>query len=250
MVSIPACHAGNPGSIPGLGAFLNASHFGFFSHEIVLFLISSAFFGDFFCFWFPPFFSHDYVSKCTNFSEDSAWTHKLLWPLDLQSNALPTELSQHACFKVRKFFATGQSFCLLNKLQKGSTGTWTRITRIKTLGANQLHYRTQQRKVYSRQRPYKCCGCCKNSFRRVNFLVLFRMLGFDHINRNAPVLIRTPKLTRFEPAQYWGGGPPGNSVVLNPFFFLSKDKRTFSQLFPSFRICKKATFRLLSVLYP
>ena len=41
--------------------------------------------------------------------------------------------------------------------------------------------------------------------------------GFDHINRNAPVLIRTPKLTRFEPAQYWGGGPPGNSVVLNPF---------------------------------
>ena len=35
------------------------------------------------------------------------------------------------------------------------------------------------------------------------------VLGFDHINRNAPVLIRTPKLTRFEPAQYWGGGPPG-----------------------------------------
>ena len=33
-------------------------------------------------------------------------------------------------------------------------------------------------------------------------------------------LIRTPKLTRFEPAQYWGGGPPGNSVVLNPFFLL------------------------------
>ena len=46
----------------------------------------------------------------------------------------------------------------------------------------------------------------------------FGMDGFDHINRNAPVLIRTPKLTRFEPAQYWGGGPPGNSVVLNPFF--------------------------------
>ena len=44
------------------------------------------------------------------------------------------------------------------------------------------------------------------------------LFGFDHINRNAPVLIRTPKLTRFEPAQYWGGGPPGNSVVLNPFF--------------------------------
>jgi len=46
--------------------------------------------------------------------------------------------------------------------------------------------------------------------------------GFDHINRNAPVLIRTPKLTRFEPAQYWGGGPPGNSVVLNPLFFLAR----------------------------
>ena len=45
----------------------------------------------------------------------------------------------------------------------------------------------------------------------------FDLFGFDHINRNAPVLIRTPKLTRFEPAQYWGGGPPGNSVVLNPF---------------------------------
>jgi hypothetical protein len=46
----------------------------------------------------------------------------------------------------------------------------------------------------------------------------FDLFGFDHINRNAPVLIRTPKLTRFEPAQYWGGGPPGNSVVLNPIF--------------------------------
>jgi hypothetical protein len=42
-------------------------------------------------------------------------------------------------------------------------------------------------------------------------------IGFDHISRNAPVLIRTPKLKRLEPAQYWGGGPPGNSVVLNPF---------------------------------
>jgi hypothetical protein len=44
-------------------------------------------------------------------------------------------------------------------------------------------------------------------------------VGFDHISRNPPVLIRTPKLTRLEPAQYWGGGPPGNSVVLNPFCF-------------------------------
>jgi hypothetical protein len=51
-------------------------------------------------------------------------------------------------------------------------------------------------------------------------LCVLLSVGFDHINRNAPVLIRTPKLTRFEPAQYWGGGPPGNSVVLNPFLFL------------------------------
>ena len=43
--------------------------------------------------------------------------------------------------------------------------------------------------------------------------------GYDHINCNPPVLIRTPKLTQFEPAQYWGGGPPGNSAVLYPPFF-------------------------------
>jgi len=36
---------------------------------------------------------------------------------------------------------------------------------------------------------------------------------------NAPVLVRSRKLKRFEPAQYWGGGPPGNSVVLYPYFF-------------------------------
>ena len=52
------------------------------------------------------------------------------------------------------------------------------------------------------------------------------LFGFDHINRNAPVLIRTPKLTRFEPAQYWGGGPPGNSVVLNPFFLVTETKHS------------------------
>jgi hypothetical protein len=51
--------------------------------------------------------------------------------------------------------------------------------------------------------------------------------GFNHLNRTAPVLIRTPKLTRFERAQFWGGGPEiggppnqklgttRNSVVLN-----------------------------------
>ena len=47
----------------------------------------------------------------------------------------------------------------------------------------------------------------------------YKLVGFDHIDRNPPVLIRTPKLTRSEPAQYWGGGPPGNSVVLNPILF-------------------------------
>ena len=49
----------------------------------------------------------------------------------------------------------------------------------------------------------------------------FQKIGFDHINRNAPVLVRSPKLTRFEPAQYWGGRPPGNSVVLNPFYLFT-----------------------------
>ena len=63
-------------------------------------------------------------------------------------------------------------------------------------------------------------------------------VGFDHINRNTPVLIRTPKLTRFEPAQYWGGGPPGNSVVLNPFCFFFGAASFFcpSLLSPAFRL--------------
>ena len=43
--------------------------------------------------------------------------------------------------------------------------------------------------------------------------------GYDHITFNAPDPIRTPKLKDVEPAQYWGGGPPGNSVVLYPLFF-------------------------------
>ena len=41
--------------------------------------------------------------------------------------------------------------------------------------------------------------------------------GFDHINRNAPVLIRTPKLTRFEPAQYMNGG------LLTQYLAVKKD---------------------------
>ncbi len=59
----------------------------------------------------------------------------------------------------------------------------------------------------------------------MNTALLLLAFGYDHINCNPPVLIRTPKLTQFEPAQYWGGGPPGNSAVLYPphfflFFFL------------------------------
>ena len=49
-------------------------------------------------------------------------------------------------------------------------------------------------------------------------------IGFDHINGNTPVLVRSPKLTPFELAQYWGGRPPGNSVVLNPFLQWVSDK--------------------------
>ena len=44
--------------------------------------------------------------------------------------------------------------------------------------------------------------------------------GFDHINRNAPVLIRTPKLTRFEPAQYCGGGHTREQCGVESIFTL------------------------------
>ena len=47
-----------------------------------------------------------------------------------------------------------------------------------------------------------------------------QVVGYDHITYNAPDPIRTPKLTCVEPAQYWGGGPPGNSVVLYPLLCL------------------------------
>jgi hypothetical protein len=60
------------------------------------------------------------------------------------------------------------------------------------------------------------------------------VVGFDHINRNPPVLIRTPKLTRFEPAQYWGGGPPGNSVVLNPSFFSPGKEPPYLRTLPTY----------------
>ncbi len=45
-------------------------------------------------------------------------------------------------------------------------------------------------------------------------------LGHDHTSHKAPDPIRTPKLNWLGPAQYWGGGPPGNSVVLCPFLLL------------------------------
>ena len=35
---------------------------------------------------------------------------------------------------------------------------------------------------------------------------------------------------RFEPAQYWGGGPPGNSVVLNPILFFFSRPATRSSV--------------------
>ena len=77
--------------------------------------------------------------------------------------------------------------------------------------------RSPQQKGRARVEPatYRAATDCSTTELTPHMLV--RLSGFDHINRNAPVLIRTPKLTRFEPAQYWGGGPPGNSVVLNPF---------------------------------
>jgi hypothetical protein len=61
-----------------------------------------------------------------------------------------------------------------------------------------------------------CCGVAR-AWCRFKARKAAHLSGFDHISCNAPVLIRTPKLKRLEPAQYWGGGPPGNSVVLNPF---------------------------------
>ena len=81
--------------------------------------------------------------------------------------------------------------------------------------------------------------------------------GFDHINRNAPVLIRTPKLTRFEPAQYWGGGPPGNSVVLNPPFclFLAFGLNLFESIFAGVALVLLeggcgCTWRMCTIAYP
>ena len=51
------------------------------------------------------------------------------------------------------------------------------------------------------------CVCQKN--RKQNDV----LHGIDHINRNAPVLIRTPKLTRFAP------GNSGVECICDVFFF-------------------------------
>jgi hypothetical protein len=66
--------------------------------------------------------------------------------------------------------------------------------------------------------------------------------GYDHINRNAPVLVRSRNLTRFEPAQYWGG-PPGNGVELCPFFCLEQEETETEKQYAGF---EAATFRLVS----
>jgi hypothetical protein len=56
-----------------------------------------------------------------------------------------------------------------------------------------------------RERLLPFCFCGETPARVVVVSVMSRsgeraFFGFDHINRNPPVLIRTPKLTRFEPA--------------------------------------------------
>ena len=36
----------------------------------------------------------------------------------------------------------------------------------------------------------------------------FEVTEFDHIKRNALLLVRSPDLMQFERAQYWDGRPP------------------------------------------
>ena len=73
--------------------------------------------------------------------------------------------------------------------------------------------------------------------------------GFDHINSNVPVLVRSPKLTRFELAQYWGGRPPGNSVVLNPFLLITgkMQNRTYSTVIFNFSMSIAANEKFTGV---
>ena len=69
--------------------------------------------------------------------------------------------------------------------------------------------------------------------------------GYDHITFNAPDPIRTPKLKDVEPAQYWGGGPPGNSVVLYPLLFLlTRTLYIYPLLFVVDEDCESTVLRL------
>ena len=63
-------------------------------------------------------------------------TRTWVWRL----NHSATDAVVYQLFWVR--FILNSFFFKKKTKKKGSTGTWTRITRIKTLGANQLHYRT------------------------------------------------------------------------------------------------------------
>ena len=67
--------------------------------------------------------------------------------------------------------------------------------------------------------------------------------------RNATVLVRSPKLTRFELAQYWGGRPPGNSVVLKPFLLITgkMQNRTYSTVIFNFSMSIAANEKFTGV---
>ena len=51
--------------------------------------------------------------------------------------------------------------------------------------------------------------------------------GFDHINRNAPVLIRTPKLTRFDPLSTGVGDHPGTVWCWIHYFYSAITKKSW-----------------------
>ena len=72
-------------------------------------------------------------------------------------------------------------------------------------------------------------------------------VGYDHINCNPPVLIRTPKLTQFEPAQYWGGGPPGNTVYCK-FSLLAVHSCQLPVLLAAKQSAARRTHRHLAVI--
>ena len=75
-------------------------------------------------------------------------------------------------------------------------------------------------------------------------------IRFDQINRNTTVFVRSQKLTCFDLAQYYGGKPTGNSVVLNPFYFLyrSRDQLYFT-VFMYFTFFFRLTFYLMHYIF-